>query len=451
MVIRTLGRVIKRNIFSIGTCIVFFNAEASESAVSTYVLNVRDAVDLTIRNNTEIKISEAQLDGESAKSGGIWGALLPEVEFGYDWSRQKASVVSGGAFEGNDFNSYRARFNFSQPILRGGALWSAPLAQNAYTERARINVEIQKRDQLFNMAQSYFSLLLYQEQVQTLRRQFEAQTKLIRQARARYRLGAERELTVLQFETQSALLRPQIIEAENNLQTEAVRLLNIIGKSDVASIKVMGSLEMVRNYKVITAVEARVESLPELRAVYQNLRALEASRAVIMAAHWPSLYAVGSWGQSSFTRSELFSPNTREWNYGLQLRIPIFSGFSSFSKRRELAALTAEARYQEKSTRDAISIGLVQREKTLRTSTELIEARKIAFDLARRSYQKASEMFRYGTLKYQDFFDVEKDYIGAELSYYASLNNHLTAIMRFHVSTGQDLRTLLESLGMPNG
>jgi outer membrane protein TolC len=98
--------------------------------------------------------------------------------------------------------------------------------------------------------------------------------------------------------------------------------------------------------------------------------------------------------------------------------------------------------------RDQVAIDLVQREKTLRTSSELIEAKKAAFELARKSYQKASDMFRFGTLTYRDFFDIERDLIGAELSYYASLKDHLVAVMRFHISTGQDIQPLLESLNV---
>jgi outer membrane protein len=427
-------------------CTVFFNAQASQ----VLSLSIKDAVELTTKNNTKIKIAEAAYERELAKRGGVWSAVLPEVEFKYEWTRQKLSTQNAGdIFEGNDHNIYNSGLEFTQPLLDGGKLWHAPAAQRAFTEKARLEAEIEKRTELFNMAESYFSLLLYQEQLQTLQRQFEAQSKLIRQARQRYRMGAERELTVLQFETQSALLRPQIIEAESNLQTEAVRLLNFLGKADVSSVLVKGNLEGIRKYRAITASEARVESLPELRVQYENLRGLDASRAVIMAEHWPKLSLVGRWGQSAYTRSELFSPNNREWSYGLNLSVPLFSGFSSFSKRRELAAETAEARYQEKAARDTVAIELVQREKSLRTSSELIEAKKLAFDLAQRSYQKAAEMFRFGTLTYREFFDIERDLISAELSYYDSLKNHLTVVMQFHVSTGQDLQVLLESLDEP--
>jgi len=58
-------------------------------------------------------------------------------------------------------------------------------------------------------------------------------------------------------------------------------------------------------------------------------------------------------------------------------------------------------------------------------------------------------MFRFGTLTYRDFFDIERDLIDAELSYYASLNSHLQNAMRFHIATGQDLRALLDAIESP--
>ncbi|HVJ64958.1 MAG TPA: TolC family protein [Bdellovibrionota bacterium] len=436
-------------------CNLVFNAEASaqtaNTAANVFELNIHDAVKLTVQNNVQIKVAQARYEQEAAKSSGIWATVLPDISFHYDWDRRKDSVaVSGaGAFLGDPYNSYRAGFSFTQPILRGGALWNGPIQQDSIAERARLDRDIEEREQLFEMASSYYTLLLYQEQLNTLRRQYDSQSKLIRQARQRYRMGAERELPVLQFETQAALLKPRIIEAESHLQTGVVQLLNIIGKSDVSSIRVNGNLESARNYRAITASEVRMDARPELKRVYESVRGVEAAKAVQMAEHWPTVSAVGNWGNASYTRSELFSPNTREWSYGLRIEVPLFSGLDSFSKRRELAAQTAEVRYQEKAVRDAVAIDLVQSEKTLRTSQELIEAKKIAFDLAKRSYQKASEMFRFGTLTYRDFFAIERDLIDAELSYYASLNSHLEHAMRFHVATGQDLRALLESIESP--
>ena len=343
---------------------------ATPAVANTFELSIRDAVKLTLQNNVQIKVAQARYEQESAKSAGIWATVLPNVSFYYNWDRRKdsASVLSGGGFAGDPYNSYRSGFSFAQPILRGGALWNGPVVQDALTEGARLDRDIEEREQLFSMASSYYTLLLYQEQLNTLRRQYDSQSKLIRQARQRYRMGAERELPVLQFETQAALLKPRIIEAENNLQTGVVRLLNLIGKSDVSSVRVNGNLESARNYRVITPEEARVDERTELKRVYEAVRGVEAARAVVMAEHWPTVSAVGNWGNASYTRSELFSADTREWTYGLRIEVPLFSGFDSFAKRRELAAKTAEVRYQEKAVRDSVAIDLVQSEKTLRTS-----------------------------------------------------------------------------------
>lgn len=430
--------------FIIFCCIQNFNAEASEknseSPSGALMISIRDAVGFTLKNNTTIKVAEAKVAEAVARRSGVWGSLLPDVSFEYDWKRAKDAVAgSAPLFEGDSYNTYGANLVFAQPILLGGALWSGPAMERAKAEAAKLDEEIVRRNQLQLMAKAYYSLLLYQEQVATLKRQFETQTKLIRQARQRYRMGAERQLTVLQFETQSALLRPRIIEAENNAQLAAIELLNFLGKSDVSSIQVRGALDAVLAYRPVAAAQVSLDSLAEVKMLEYRGDALEASKAVTMAEHWPSLHLTGRWGQRSLTKSEMFSPDTRAWSYGLQLKVPLFSGLSSFSKRRELAAQSAQLHFEEQSVRDSRAITLMQTEKTLRTSDELIKAKKIAFDLARRSYQEASKMFGFGTLMYRDYFDIEKDLVEAELSYYSSLYEHIVAAMNFHVATGQDL------------
>lgn len=428
-------------------CLVASCGDAYATATTidaTLTLNIKEATDLVYKNNVTLKLAETKVREASAKLGGVWGTLLPRIDFEYSWVRSKDSIDLGVAnFDGNPYNRYQSGLVFSQPIIRGGALWSAPIQSRAEYESAKIEYEISEREQLMALAKAYYALLLNQEKLATLKRQYATQTNLIAQAKRRSRIGAERKLTVLQFETQAALLKPQILDAENSAQLSAIELLNLIGHAHARTIEVRGSLEKLTFYKIMSSSEVNLESKPEVRMLDLEQTSLDAQKGVLMAEHWPSLNAVGRFGGRSFERSELFSENSREWSYGLELRIPMFSGLTSFSQRKELAARSAGLRYQERSVRDQSAIELVQSEKSFRTSIELVEAKKVAFELAKKSYQEASRMFGYGTLDYREYFDVEKDLIAAELSYLSSLYEHLLVSMRFHVATGQSLKDFM--------
>lgn len=408
------------------------------------VLDLASAVAKAVESNHDLKIAREKVEQSQAEMRLAVSGLLPSFTANLGTGYQKDSVASGKAqFNGSAYNTYRGSLDMAQPLLKGSALWDGVASVRKGLELQKVAYDLAERDQTLAVVQSFYQVLVAQKLVESYERQEAAQRTLLGRARQRYAVGAERLLTVLQFQTQLALTTPLVTEARNKLETSGVALLNLLGDRQSSEIRVKGDLDKVVQVPVDPATFNEEIERPELRRERLYQEQFDSNRGVVMAEHWPSLNLVGSLGRSGNTGGSLFNTDNTAWSVGLNLAVPLFSGLTSFRKREVLASQYAQLIVQEKRTRDQIVLERLQTARDFESVTVVLKGRKDALEIARQAFATAQRMYGLGTVTYSSLFETQNALISAELAYAQTQLDYILKLTKKYIAYGRPVRELV--------
>ena len=394
-----------------------------------------------LKSNSQILKKKQFIKEKEAEKLEVFSVLLPRIKYNYSWYRNKATLSLGlPLFDGEAYNTYHSRFDIIQPIISGGALWSAPQLSSELLNQANLDLKITERSKLIELGSRYSKILLLQAQVNTFARQLKTQERLVMQAKKMFKSGTERKLSLYRFQAQAASIKPKLISAQNNLENEAISLLNFMNVGTASQIRFSGALDKLSKLKIEDLKNKSPQRTLEEKLIRSELKAFEKSKAVEMSEHWPQLSLIGSWGTRSNTKAAVFSDLSREWTYGVELSIPLFSGLSSVAKRRKLAANKARLTIDKKQLDKDVLMGKTQARKNYDSSIKMLAASQDSYRLSKLAYEEATQRFKLGTLKYAEFFDVEKEFIDSELTNQKAMQDHFLRILDYCAALGTDLK-----------
>ena len=139
-------------------------------------------------------------------------------------------------------------------------------------------------------------------------------------------------------------------------------------------------------------VAAALENRPELAAQNHIVDAAAKERAAAAAKSLPSLKFQGMWGE----QASQFDGLIPEYNYQINLSVPIFAGGALTAGRRRAAIEEAKARQQVLDTRNRISEQVLTAREQLRSARSQVELANQAFALTQQELILARGRFQEG-------------------------------------------------------
>jgi len=421
---------------SCGLLGVLFTHTLAGAAVPTRVLTIKSARDAAAAYNPDLRSTQERLTELRAVKGQAISALFPSLTASGQANYRKDAANGAAAFGGEPYNSYRIGVDLVQPIYNGGANFAA-LAQIKKEEAIRnYDVQIAERELVLNVIQSFYTVILNERILFNLRKNYEIEKKVLVTAQDRYRIGRGQLLDVLQIKTTMALLDPKIAEAQKNLETSVAAFASLTGIHG-GSVSLIGGLDFpVDQFQVKAPPEI---TLPELERIHAQQRQFADIRNVSLAKHYPQLSATGTWGRSAFSRQDLVNGFSTAWNLGLQLSIPLFSGLSSVSERRQLTSQEAQLAISEYKTTDASALNQIRADKELVLRRELVAANRKAAELSVESLKEAEKNYRLQTADFLKLLQAQQNHLDAQVSFDQAKYNFIVAVAKYFAATGLPL------------
>ncbi len=411
----------------------------SARAQTPYTLEA--AVDYAIKNNLNIK--NTQLDARSAESriGEIRAAGLPQVNvdasFNYNAIIQRvflpAQFADPNAPDGAPPIAAQFGVKFSgnvgatlNQLIFSGSYLVGLRAAATYRELAQKNVTQSKVAVAEAVSKAYYSAQVAVERAKVLDVNIERLDTLMRDTRATYEAGFVEKLDVDRLEVQL-----------NNLKTERQKVQNLIELSYTLLKFQMGM--PLTDQIILTDIvnEDIVDSLPTLpsnsvdynnRIEYSVLdtqgKLAELDIKRIRAGYLPSLSAFASYGHNNGRNSfgDLFS--SKWFNnsvLGLNLRIPIFDGFTKKYQLQQAQVTSDKVRIGRDLLTQSIDLQVQQSNITLSNSLETLATQQRNVDLA-------EEVVRVTKIKYQEGVGSNIEVINAESSLKEAQTNYFAAL-----------------------
>ena len=413
------------------------------------VLN--DLVALALRENKDLLIASARVDEYAGRYGFVRAELFPQVGAGYDAARQRinSSVISGSGGE-STFNAYSAALNAAWEIDLWGRIrrqTEAARAQLLASEEARQGVIMS----LVGSAAGGYINLRDLDQLEIARATAKARGESYDIFKLRYEGGIISLLELSQNRSQYEEALATIPVFEKAIAQQENGLSVLLGKNHgtIPRGKTIDEL-------LLTGIPAGMPSelltrRPDIREAEQKLIAANAQIGAAKAQYFPTISLTGLFGFSSTSLSNLFDSQSKVWQYGGGITMPIFTagaiaGQVEAAEAGQQQALFAYQKAIQQGFRE-VNDALVDQDRT----REQLEAQKRQVAALQQYADTARLRYENGYTSFIEVLDAERSLFNAQLQYTQSQQIQFQAIINLYKAMGGGWEVVADKMTQAGG
>ncbi|MDN0077169.1 efflux transporter outer membrane subunit [Crenobacter sp. SG2303] len=401
------------------------------------VLNALIATALA--ENRDVKIAAARVDEFYGRLMSTRSALFPQVNAGFDASRQRASKSVGIPLPaGIDpvYNQYQASLSVAWEIDLFGQL-------RRETEAARANLlasEDGRRATILALvaavASSYINLRNLDRQLEIAQATTTSRAGSVKIFTLRFEGGEVSQMELAQSQSEYEATRSTIPQFEAQIAQQEDALSVLLGHNPEPILR--GRDLAALGIPVVPAgiPSDLLERRPDLLLAEQNLVAQNALIGAARAQYFPSLSLTGLLGSVSSAFSNLFTGPARVWSYAGTVTQPIFTGGYITGQVHQAEARQQEALY---GYQQAIQVAFQEVDDALiaaQKSREQLDAQGKQVDALRTYAQLARLRYEGGYTSYIEVLDAERSLFNAELQYTQTQSTVLTSFVNLYKAMG---------------
>lgn len=466
----------------VGTLAVAQEADTtsiSEAMGSKKVLQLTEAIQVALANNSQIKRSLLDLKIADEEVTKAWSSVLPDISTSATYTRNleiPVNFVPAQFFNPNapagelvplqfgTDNNWQGGLSVEQTLFRGEAfvgISSSKLFKAAQAENLRATTQ-----QIVTQSRlAYYKVLVAEEQLRLQQATVERLEKNLAENRARLEAGLVDEYAVLQVEVQLSNQRPQLTQARYAVDQAYRELKVVLGVPLDLEFDVQGDLnsydvtaeqamrEVNRNLKRVDnmtpyqfqAQKDVVDLATDLRG---DIRVLEKQQSLkqreikaIKSRFLPTLTANYNlnWSAAQAGSPVFFGTSdtrARSQTLGFTLSLPLFQGFERSS---DLDIAQIEKKDIEEQKRAAVRAAkneIQSARELLNQAIETAPARARAVELAREGYERAKARLENGLGSQLDVTNAELQLREAEANYAQMVYNYLSAKAQYDQAIG---------------
>ena len=422
-------------------------ALAQDAPDEPFRLGLEQAVRRATSVNEDVLVARA----EQARAAGIVkevrAGALPEItaDFGYTRNIQTPVLffnTEEGVQQisiGND-NDYVFGLSLRQTIFDfslGPARAAARLSRRASSEL----VEDARDEVALRTREGYYGALLARELVRVQEQALEQAEARLEQVRQFYRAGTGSEFDLLTARVEVDNLRPDLIEARNQLELTRNRLKRTVGLPLERRIELTDGFPTPSDSLAPEAayVQEAVRSRSDLRGQAIRVELQEENLTSRERAALPSLELTA--GLSRRASSEDLVPPEEDFSQtvtaGLAFSVPLFDGRERAGQVQQAAAELEREEFRLRQLRENVRLEVQQSYQALRAARERVEATEATVERAERALEIAQTRFENGLSTQVELNDAELAVTRARTNQARALHDYAVAQARLLAATGR--------------
>jgi outer membrane protein TolC len=416
------------------------------SAVSISVaqkkLSLHDALTLAANSNPDVKTSTLDVQKAEQQRVIARSLYLPTVTAGlqaYHYFQLPAFFGFGengengkipyGRFGGDDQLS--GAITAVQPIFNPAALPSVHQSR-IVQQQTSVAAKAKTIEVLSEVKQTYLRILVLNERIRLKQESINRNQRVLQDARLLFLQGKGLRVDTLRAYTSVKNLEPDLIKLSFEAETSKLELRTLIGIDSLEEIVLIDSLTI----PVASSVPSENEVLekvknnnPEFQVVKLQSLVEKQQHRLASSQRLPMLSLIGQYQVQSQTNNldygNAYYPTSSF--VGLQLGIPLFTGFSTNAKIRQ-AGLTKEqseikADYTLEKLRARVHQVIARNKETLLR----LENTSMVQETAKLSYSIIQYRYKNGISPRLELTDAELALSTAQSNYLEAVYDHLTA------------------------
>lgn len=392
----------------------------------------------TLLNNRDLRIASARVDEFAAIYAGTRSQAFPQIGYGLNASRARASEEKLPPFVDPLSSSFGALLSASWEIDLWGRIrreTEAARANLLATDEARQGVTLTL---ISSVIVGYVTLLDLDEQLRVSEATVAGRRHNVELFETRLKGGwiSEFEMSQVRGEYESAVAQLSPIRQAIAVQEGALSVL--VGRNP-GPIARRADLESLRAPVVPPGIPSELLARrPDIRQAEQQLIASNALIGAARALFFPRISLTGVFGFASSSLGALFSGSARTWSFTGDVAGPIYAGggLTAAVDQAEARREQSFANYEQviKNAFRDVDTSLAD----LRNSADLRQTVERRVTTLQRSVELARERYENGYSDYIDVLDAERSLFSAQLQLASARGDYDRALVNLYRALGGD-------------
>ncbi|MBA4390595.1 MAG: TolC family protein [Syntrophus sp. (in: bacteria)] len=387
-------------------------------------LTLQRAVDIALKNQPSILASQSSIRANEARVGQARASYYPQLDASGSYSKVSpaTSSTSTGTSSGNidRYDQYTSSVGLKQMIFDFGKTPTQVNISKLNAESSRFDLSNTRDVAILNVKQAYHNVLQARRLRDVARESVKQFQEHLEQARGFYRVGTKSKIDVTKAEVDLSNAQLNLIKAENQVKLSLVTLNSAMGIADAPQYSLQDNLFYVKyDLSLEEAASKAYNQRPDLQSLIKKKEASKASVDLARKGYFPILS-----GSANYNYTNTSFPLNEGWNYGLNLSIPLFSGFQTKYQVAEAQANHDTVSANEQSLRLDIYSQIQQAYLSLREADERIGTSELTVRQAKENVELATGRYRAGVGSPLEVTDALVGLNNAQVAYTQALTDY---------------------------
>ena len=397
-------------------------------------LTLDAAVDLALKNNSAIKLAEAekrQYDWDLKGKQGLKGPKLA-LTHSDTWSYLNKDQRS------NADDSYSNSIKMDLTLYSGGQLEGG-------IEQAKLNQKfyglgvVKSQQQVkYDATSSYYDLLYKRNDLNLRQESVERVKTHLKNTMAQYEVGVVAKSDVLATEVSLATAQQNLIQAQNNYDVAIAKLNNVIGLPLTTEIQIKDDLTYQKySLQMEDSIQQALKNNPDIAQTGIRIDYAKQGNRVARGQYLPTvtLSAANSWRDNEF-------PGTEDSNLvaGLTASWTVFDSSRTKAAVKRSEIDIERAQETDKQTKDQIQLNARQYYLNIEAAEKNIATSKVSIENAEEDYKISEVRYSAGVGTNLEVMSAHEGLTTAKNNYYKALYDYNTNKAKLDQVMGQAVK-----------
>jgi outer membrane protein len=325
-----------------------------------------------------------------------------------------------------------------QPLFNRANAATIAQAQKSLDASAA-DLETAEQDLIVRVAQAYFDVLGAQDTLGTAQANKTAINEQLASAKRNFEVGTATITDTREAQARYDLATAQEIAAENDLRTKRIVLDQLVGRSNVQPNRLAtGALPTISPADPEPWVETAFGVHPAIRRTTAALDIAKLETEKARAANLPTVDLVADvGGQYQSGNGASLPGKSATGSVGVQLNLPLFSGFSIQNRIKETISLEERARNDLEATRRAVSTATRQAYYAVQSGEAQVRALEAAEASSKLALEATQLGYRVGVRVNIDVLNAQTQLFQTQRDLAFARYNVLLGSLRLKQASGQ--------------
>jgi outer membrane protein len=393
----------------------------NENTLAQQQLSLEEAVQVALRNNYDIKLSNNAVEiGKNDVSRGI-AALYPVVTGNFSTnntvSNTKQTLSSGQLQERDGAKASNTAYGpvLNWRIFDGFEMFARYDQLKELQRLDESNLKLTIQNTVADVVSSYYDLVQQQQQIRALRTALEISRLRLKNSQSRYQIGKAAKLEVLAATVDLNSDTTNLLRQADIYRNTKIRLNELLAREINTDFTVADTIIVQNNLSLTELQNSANRQNPQLQNALITQRIAELNLKQVKANRYPDINVNSGYNFSRSTSELGFARQSqgRGFNYGITASINISNGFLQKRNERnaDLEINNTKLNFQKLS--QSISSQIATLHQTYQTNLELVKLEQRNLAVAEQNLEITLDKFRLGSVAPLEFREAQRNYIDA--------------------------------------